>query len=192
MFIKTTFVKIASCAAATLVVSAAMMYGAFAQDAAQFVIPAEDGSGYKINYPALENANDLTMAEKFQVARALRNGTGHITSGIESIAGFGGKCKVNKFLGVPDGADCTLTADPAATKVLAKLGTFALTNAICLVVDAEDGEITEPICDGLLEGFVSKTLEPLLTNCADNGQTTAITVNFKLVPPKLKPSARCT
>ncbi|AXS39449.1 hypothetical protein D1F64_04550 [Breoghania sp. L-A4] len=177
------FVSVAFCAA--------MTHGSVAQDTTKYAIPAEDGSGYKINYQALGDATELSMAEKFQVARALRNGSGHIVSGVESIAGFGGKCKVNKFLGIPDGVDCTLTADPAATKVMSKLGSFALTNAICLVIDAEDGEVTEPICDGLLEAFVSKTLEPLIETCADQDRTTAITVDFKLVPPKLKPSARC-
>jgi hypothetical protein len=163
-----------------------------AQEAKRFATPNADGTGYTINYEALAAAADMSEAEKFQVARALRNGEGHIASAnVEDIAGFGGRCKIDKFLGIPDGGTCTLTADPAATKVLSKLGAFALTNAICLVVDVEDGELTEPFCDLLLEAIVSSTIEPVIDQCADRGQTTSITVGFKLVPPKITGSAKC-
>ena len=165
---------------------------ATAQEAKRFATPNADGTGYTINYEALAAAADMSEGEKFQVARALRNGEGHIASAnVEDIAGFGGRCKIDKFLGIPDGGECTLTADPTATKVLSKLGAFALTNAICLVVDAEDGELTEPFCDLLLEAIVKSTLEPVIEQCADRGQTTSITVGFKLVKPKIDASAKC-
>lgn len=164
-----------------------------AQESKRFATPNAEGTAYTINYKALGEADDLTNAEKYQVARALRNGEGHTASaGVESIAGFGGSCKIKKFLGIPDGGDCTLTADPAATKTLSSLGTFALTNAICLVLDVEDGELTEPFCDLLLEAIVKSTLEPVLDQCADAGQTTELSIDFQLVPPKFKANARCT
>ena len=162
-----------------------------ARDVSAYAKPTPKGDGYTIDYDALGEATDLSEAEKFQVARALRRGTGHQEAGLEKIAGLSAKCKIKKFLGIPDGADCTVTADPAATKVLVGLGSFALTNAICLVIDVEDGEITEPICDLLLEAVVKSTIEPVLEQCADKGQATNIKLDFQLVPPKLKPSASC-
>jgi hypothetical protein len=189
--VNTTVVRTRLAAAAVLVV-ALMAPVARAQESKRFATPNEEGTAYTINYKALEAAEDLTNAEKYQVARALRNGEGHTASaGVESIAGFGGSCKIKKFLGIPDGGDCTLTADPAATKTLSQLGTFALTNAICLVLDIEDGELTEPFCDLLLEAIVKATLEPVIEQCADRDQTTSITVGFQLVPPKIDASARC-
>jgi hypothetical protein len=179
-------------ALAAFLVLGVTAHPSLAQEAKRFATPNADGSGYTINYEALASAADLSETEKFQVARALRNGEGHIPSAnVESIAGFGGHCKIKKFLGIPDGGDCTLTADPAATILLSKLGTFALTNVICLVVDAEDGEITEPFCDLLLEAIVTSTLEPVIEQCADKGQTTSITVGFTLVKPKIDASAKC-
>jgi hypothetical protein len=165
---------------------------AAAQESKRFATPNEGGTGYTINYKALGEADDLTNAEKYQVARALRNGEGHMASaGVESVAGLGGSCKIKKFLGIPDGGDCTLTADPAATKTLSSLGSFALTNAICLVLDVEDGELTEPFCDLLLEAIVKSTLEPVIDQCADADQTTELSIDFQLVPPKFKANARC-
>ena len=163
------------------------------QEATDFASPNEDQTGYTIDYEALDASQDLTQAQKYQVARALRNGEDHIPSGLESIAGLSASCKIKKKLKViPVGVDCTVTADPAATKVLVTLGTFAVTNAICLVIDVEDGEITEPICDLLLEALVKSTIEPVLEQCADNDQSTSITLGFDLVPPKLDGNAKCS
>jgi hypothetical protein len=165
-----------------------------AEDAPPFATLSADGTHYTIDYAALANAKDLTQAEKYQIARALRNGAGYSEGQLGSIAGFGGHCDIHKKLHIiPVGVSCTLTADPAATEVLAKLGTFALTNAICLVIDVEDGEITEPICDAVLEAVVSATIEPIITQCADANQTTEISVELDILPkPKAKGSAKCT
>lgn len=179
-----------SLAAVLILGSAAFPAGA--QEVTEIARPNEDRTGYRIDYDALATMPGLTQAERYQVARALRISEGHIPSGIEAIAGLSAKCKIDKFVGIPVGVDCTVTADPAATKVLVKLGAFALTNAICLVIDVEDGEITEPICDLLLEAVVSSTIEPVLEQCADRSQSTSIELGFKLIPPKLKADAKCT
>ena len=164
-----------------------------AQEIPEFVKPNAEGTSYTIDYEALAAADGLTQAEKYQIARMLRMGDNHApVAGVEDIAGLGGHCKVKKFLGIPDGVDCTLTASPAATIVLSKLGTFALTNAICLVIDAEDGEITEPICDLLLEGIVESTISPVLEQCAEKDQSTELKFKFQLLPkPKLNANAEC-
>jgi hypothetical protein len=164
-----------------------------AQDAPPYVHVSPDGKSYSIDYAALGNASELSQTEKYQVARALRNGSGYIEGALGSIAGFGGHCDIHKKLHViPVGASCTLTADPAATKILSGLGGFALTNAICLVIDVEDGEITEPICDAVLEAIVTTTIEPVINQCADAGQTTKLSFELDILPkPKAKGSASC-
>lgn len=165
---------------------------AAAQESERFATPNAEGTAYTIDYEALGEADDLTNAEKYQVARALRNGEGHVASaGVESIDGFGGSCKIKKVLGIPDGGDCTLTADSAATTTLASLDTFELTNAICIVLDAADGELTEPFCALLLEAIVSGTLERVVDQCAAAEQGTKLSIDFQLVPPGLKADADC-
>ena len=165
-----------------------------AEDAPPYVKLTTDGKAYSIDYDALGKASGLSQAEKYQVARALRNGAGYAEGALGSIAGFGGHCDIHKKLHIiPVGVSCTLTADPAATKVLSGLGGFALTNAICLVIDVEDGEITEPICDAVLEAVVITTIEPVIDQCADAGETTELSFELDILPkPKAKGSAQCT
>ena len=133
--------------------------------------------------------------ERFEgpVGRALRKAPEHAADRkVEKIAGLSASCAIKKKAFIPVAVDCMVAADPAATNVLAGLGTFALTTAICVVVDAVDGEITAPICDVALELVAAATIEPVLDQCADKGQSTSITLDFNLLPPSLDaPSASC-
>lgn len=164
-----------------LAVAVAMQSAANAGDSeSKYINPGANGQ-FSINYQALSDA-ELSHSDKVLITHGLRARTGYVEA--QSTKGISAKCHTN-----PVG--CKVTMDPSATKIMSQAGAFVVTNAVCLVVDAADGEVTEPICDLVLEAVVESTIMPVLTQCADKSESTEIKLDFWLIPPKVKANAQC-
>ncbi len=151
------------------------------EDESTYINPGVNGQ-FSINYSALNDAKELSHEDKVLITHSLRARTGYVEA--QSTKGISAKCHTG-----PVG--CKVIMDPTATKIMSQAGAFVITNAICLVVDAADGEVTEPICDLVLEAVVESTIMPVLTQCADKGDSTEIELDFWLIPPKVKANAQC-
>ena len=147
----------------------------------RYVNKLADGK-FSINYEALGEATDLSQTEKVLIVDALRERAGYVEA--QGTKGITAKCHLN-----PVG--CKVTMDPTATRIMSQAGAFVVTTAICLVVDAADFEVTAPICEFVLEAVVETTIMPVLTQCARKDQSTAIELDFWLIPPKVKANAYC-
>lgn len=155
----------------------------------QYIIDMGDNR-YMVDYDSLAKS-DMHIDDQFRVARALRAGDAYMKGPVASIGGLSADCNVKKKWHIPVGVDCKLEASAAATANLASLGTFAITNAICLIIDAEDLEITEPICDGILQKFVNAEIKPKLEICAKQGDSTELDIAFTIIPPSGNANAFC-
>lgn len=191
MELKKTIIRMAAAAVLAAGLACGLAAPGLAEDVTAYAIPSEDGTHFKINYAALEAATSLTREEKFMVAAALRRDPGYVASGFEKIDGLKGRCKTKRKFGIPDGVECKLTADPVAATVLSGLGTSALSTALCLVINADDDEITEPFCSVVLDRALSEPINMLITECASRMQTLDMSFEFELIPPKVKPKVKC-
>lgn len=167
---------------AGLMSCAVISTAAYADSGESRYVNARADGEFSINYQALGEATDLSDTDKALIVHALRERDGYVES--LGTKGITAKCHTN-----PVG--CKVTMDPTATRIMSQAGAFVVTTAICLVVDAADGEVTAPICEIVMEVVVESTIMPVLTQCASKDQSTAIELDFWLIPPKVKAEATC-
>lgn len=158
-----------------------------AEDLSRYITEKE--GSYGIDYEALAEASHLSAQEKVSLLRALRQGEGFEEI---SIPGLDASCKIDTctFFDIPCGGKCTITASPQATKNMTKIGSYAVTAALCAVIAAPTGELIAPVCELLLEPIVHMTIEPVLDNCANRGDATRIWMRFSL-PSSMSADAEC-
>lgn len=175
-----------------LILVATLLTGGFAapavaEDLSRYITEGE--GSYTIDHEALANASHLSEQEKASISWALRQGEGFESF---SIPGLDASCKIDycTFFDIPCGGKCTVTASPQATKNMTKIGSYAVTAAICAVISVPTGEIIAPICELLLEPIVTMTIEPILDQCANKGDATRIWMRFSL-PSSMSANAEC-